>query len=686
MKHIIKAIALTAATATIAASCSRTVKTVDYPLIETANSTTLDIAKVELSDTATVLHINARYIPNYWIKISSDSYLATKGRKYTLTGSDGIEPDSLFWMPASGEASFRLMFEPLPKRTKSFDFIESDCEDCFKLYGIDLTGKTEYDRPAGIPENILNQTAYKIRRTSVENGTPDGRQHASEADNKPNGRQHASEADNKPNGRQYASEADDGRHVPGPDFTVGMTTVRMHLIHYRPELGKKVSLYVNTLLNGQQSYHADIDPETATAEFKFRQYGPANAIAVVTMGTGGSTVWLAPGDSADVYYDMRETGWLLQAYRMKPGKEADVKPFRSTYASGKYSSITNGRAAGSNVLKYRMNLYSGEFASYTMTADEYTEHVIDRYTELADSIAGCDADAMMKEFQLITLKEETVTAFAQGDFLRTHNYMNVHNDFSLWGKTCPGLDRMKPDNYAAVCTLFDINDPKLLMGEMMLDYIDAVTSEDIDWPGLAGIGSGLIPELRKVSGQGLAKKAADAAVSEEDFRMLEGMGNGFYLEAFRTMQADAEAALAAVAQKAVIRATPDVGNDRLFDAIIAPHKGKIIFVDFWNTWCEPCRYAIEKNEPLKDTALKSDDIVWIYIANETSPLVKYKTMIPEIRGLHYRLNGEQWKYLGDKFKIDGIPSYVLVDREGNYSLRNDFRDHSRLVDVLSGMI
>ena len=64
MKHIIKAIALTAATATIAASCSRTVKTVDYPLIETANSTTLDIAKVELSDTATVRHVNARYIPN----------------------------------------------------------------------------------------------------------------------------------------------------------------------------------------------------------------------------------------------------------------------------------------------------------------------------------------------------------------------------------------------------------------------------------------------------------------------------------------------------------------------------------------------------------------------------------------------------------------------------------------------
>jgi len=32
-------------------------------------------------------------------------------------------------------------------------------------------------------------------------------------------------------------------------------------------------------------------------------------------------------------------------------------------------------------------------------------------------------------------------------------------------------------------------------------------------------------------------------------------------------------------------------------------------------------------------------------------------------------------HLYDKFGIDGIPSYVLVDRSGKYELRNDFRDH-----------
>lgn len=74
--------------------------------------------------------------------------------------------------------------------------------------------------------------------------------------------------------------------------------------------------------------------------------------------------------------------------------------------------------------------------------------------------------------------------------------------------------------------------------------------------------------------------------------------------------------------------------------------------------------------------------MWVYIADETSPIVTYKTMIPDIRGLHYRLNEEQWDYLCNKFGIDGIPSYVLVDKTGKYELRNDLRDHDKLKATL----
>ena len=75
---------------------------------------TLDFPKIELSDTATVLHVDAYFRPHNWIRIDAGTYLLADGQKYMLQGSEGILPDSLFWMPDSGEASFVLKFGPLP--------------------------------------------------------------------------------------------------------------------------------------------------------------------------------------------------------------------------------------------------------------------------------------------------------------------------------------------------------------------------------------------------------------------------------------------------------------------------------------------------------------------------------------------------------------------------------------------
>ena len=164
------------------------------------------------------------------------------------------------------------------------------------------------------------------------------------------------------------------------------------------------------------------------------------------------------------------------------------------------------------------------------------------------------------------------------------------------------------------------------------------------------------------------------------------MKNPLYDEVFEAIKAETRRELAALEGKVKIEETPDVSPDKLFDAIVAPHKGKVVMVDFWNTWCGPCQAAIKANEPLKTGELKSDDLVWIYIANETSPLVTYKTQIGKIHGLHYRLNDEQWRYLCEQFKVDGIPSYVLVDKGGKSGLRNDLRDHGKLKSTLKAMI
>lgn len=130
-------------------------KTVKRPPVMYGNTRSVEFSKVTLSDTATVLDVEATYRPGYWIKIASETYLKVGDKKYMIRHGEGITLDSLFWMPQSGQASFKLVFEPLPLNTPMFDFMEGDCESCFKVYGVDLVNSSLQLPP--IPEEFARK-------------------------------------------------------------------------------------------------------------------------------------------------------------------------------------------------------------------------------------------------------------------------------------------------------------------------------------------------------------------------------------------------------------------------------------------------------------------------------------------------------------------------------------------------
>lgn len=113
----------------------------------------------------------------------------------------------------------------------------------------------------------------------------------------------------------------------------------------------------------------------------------------------------------------------------------------------------------------------------------------------------------------------------------------------------------------------------------------------------------------------------------------------------------------------VVNKTSNTEADQVFDAITEKYKGKVIFVDFWATWCGPCRSGMKKMKPMKEE-LKDEAVVFVYITNQSSPETAYNNMIPEIKGEHYRVSNDEWNYLKIKFNITGIPHYTLVDKEG----------------------
>ena len=115
---------------------------------------------------------------------------------------------------------------------------------------------------------------------------------------------------------------------------------------------------------------------------------------------------------------------------------------------------------------------------------------------------------------------------------------------------------------------------------------------------------------------------------------------------------------------AIVNQVPKTEGDKLFNAIISKYKGKVVYVDFWATWCAPCLEGIKMIKPLKEEMV-GEKVAFVYITGETSPKKTYDNMVPSIKGEHYRVTGDEWNFLCGKFGISGIPHYMLIGKDGN---------------------
>ena len=102
--------------------------------------------------------------------------------------------------------------------------------------------------------------------------------------------------------------------------------------------------------------------------------------------------------------------------------------------------------------------------------------------------------------------------------------------------------------------------------------------------------------------------------------------------------------------------------------MIEPYKGKIIYMDLWGTWCQPCIQAI-KASPMMKEAVKDYDVVYLYFALHSEEAA-WKACIAELgltkpNYVHYNLPQKQQDAVTEYLGVDGVPFYVLFDKNGN---------------------
>ncbi|NOZ51773.1 MAG: TlpA family protein disulfide reductase [Gammaproteobacteria bacterium] len=101
------------------------------------------------------------------------------------------------------------------------------------------------------------------------------------------------------------------------------------------------------------------------------------------------------------------------------------------------------------------------------------------------------------------------------------------------------------------------------------------------------------------------------------------------------------------------------------DINIGDFKGKVLYVDFWATWCPPCRKSFpwmeEMHQRYNDLGF---EILAISLDNKRSVIDKFLKSVPTNFIIAHDAKGGS----AQAFNVKGMPSSYLIDRKGNIRL------------------
>ncbi len=112
---------------------------------------------------------------------------------------------------------------------------------------------------------------------------------------------------------------------------------------------------------------------------------------------------------------------------------------------------------------------------------------------------------------------------------------------------------------------------------------------------------------------------------------------------------------------------PD-GSRTTLGEVLDSLQGKVVFIDFWASWCGPCLREMPYSKALQQQ-FAGREVAFLYLSTNTDQQSWLSGLDRTgVAGHHYRIEPLQKRAFRDYFRIPGIPFYVILDRRGQVFL------------------
>lgn len=111
--------------------------------------------------------------------------------------------------------------------------------------------------------------------------------------------------------------------------------------------------------------------------------------------------------------------------------------------------------------------------------------------------------------------------------------------------------------------------------------------------------------------------------------------------------------------------------------------GKVVYIDFWATWCIPCINSMHEVEDIAIEYKDEEDVQVIYVSvfddrGAWEEFLKNKSH----DGMHLFANQSAAQDISINYQMGGVPYYALIDKDGNFIFSREFKGKNELINLI----